>query len=100
MDWSKVQLPKPKDTKIQVLKLSNLDYYKLLVICELLPKSQSQVGQTAIYTYLQRTWQEHEQRLIFDAAQEGITPEEMFERLVRKAIGLPPVASDTPNGDD
>ena len=54
MDWKQVNLPELKSTKLQVQQLGELDYAKILVITALIKKSQSQVGQTAVYTYLGR----------------------------------------------
>ena len=88
MEWEKVELPPIEDTKIQILKLAKLDYAKVLVICELTGKSLSQAGQTAFYTFLQRTWVHHEERLIFEATQEGISPEEKFIQLFEKAFAI------------
>ena len=88
MEWDKVKLPPIEDTKIQIQKLAKLDYAKVLVICELTGKSLSQVGQTALYTFLQRTWAQHEERLILEATQEGVNPEEKFIQLVEKVLVL------------
>ncbi|MCG8365817.1 MAG: hypothetical protein MJA27_21100 [Pseudanabaenales cyanobacterium] len=79
-------MPPIEDTKIQIQKLAKLDYAKVLVICKLTEKSLSQAGQTALYTFLQRTWAQHEERLIFEAAQEGVSPEEKFIQLVENAL--------------
>ena len=88
MEWDKVKLPPIEDTKIHIQKLAKLDYAKVLVICELTGKSLSQAGQTAFYTFLQRTWVQHEERLIFEAAQEGVSPEEIFMQLLEKAFAM------------
>ena len=86
MDWTKVALPEFDSTKIQINKIGSLDYAKLLVIAELIAKSQSQIGQTALYTYLKRTWDDHEQRLAVEAARRGISVEECFVAIVEEAL--------------
>ena len=88
MKWDKVTLPPIEDTTIQIHKMAKLDYAKVLVICELTGKSLSQAGQTAFYTFLQRTWEQHEERLIFEAAQEGVSPEEKFMRFFEQALAM------------
>lgn len=82
MDWSKVDLPDVKPTRFQCGELSRLDHWKMVVASKLLKKSIAAMIQTAVYTYLAKNWEEHEKRLIVEAAREGITPEEMFVKLL------------------
>jgi hypothetical protein len=82
MDWSKIRLPAPKTPRPQVGELSTLDYWKMVVASKLIKKSLAATLQTAVYTYLSRTWEEHEKRLLIEASKEGLSPEEMFMRLV------------------
>lgn len=84
MDWDKVHLPPPKTPRPQVGELGTLDYWKIVVASKLIKKSIAAILQTAVYTYLSRTWEEHEKRLIVEANRQGITPEEMFMKLVEE----------------
>lgn len=84
MDWSKVRLPNPKNARPQVGELGDLDYWKLVVASKLVKKSMAAMLQTAVYTYLTRAWEQHEARLTIEANREGISPEEMFQRLVNE----------------
>jgi hypothetical protein len=82
MDWTKVQLPKTKTPKrFQSGELADLDHWKLIVAAKLLRKSVAATIQTAVYTYLQRNWAEHEARLEVEAQTRGMTPEELFMEL-------------------
>lgn len=82
MDLDKIHLPSPKHSRVLTGPLPDLDYYKFKVSAKLLKKSMSVSGQTAIITYLRRNWEkEHEQLLIYEAAQRGISPEELFMEL-------------------
>lgn len=87
MDWSKLRLPTPKTPRPQVGELSTLDYWKIVVASKLIKKSVAAMLQTAVYTYLSRSWEEHEKRLLIEATKEGLTPEEMFMRLVGEETG-------------
>ncbi|MBW4523413.1 MAG: hypothetical protein KME16_27555 [Scytolyngbya sp. HA4215-MV1] len=81
MDWSKVDLPAPKNPRPQCGELGDLDYWKMVVASKLIKKSIAAMIQTAVYTYLSRNWEEHEKRLQIEATREGVTPEEMFMKL-------------------
>lgn len=85
MEWNQVKLPEPSNTRIQAGALSRLDYYKLRVITKLIGKSAAAVYQTAILTYLDRTWAKHEERLTVEAASQGISVEELFTKLASEA---------------
>lgn len=87
MDWNKLKLPAPKNPRPQVGELGTLDYWKLVVVSKLIKKSLAAILQTAVYTYISRTWDEHEKRLIVEATKEGLTPEDMFMRLVNEEMG-------------
>lgn len=87
MDWSKVELPEFKNTRLTIQRFGKLDYAKLLVIARLIEKSQSQIGQKSLYTYLQRTWPEHEARLTVEANSRGLSLEECFVAMVHEALG-------------
>jgi len=84
MDWSKINLPEKKPLRFQCGELSTLDHWKLTIASRLLKKSVASMIQTAVYTYLSRNWEEHENRLIVEANRLGITPEEMFVRLTEE----------------
>ena len=88
MDWDKIDLPDPKERSPKSGKLSNLDYYKLLVASRIIRKSVMQTIQTAILTYLNRNWKDHEDRIIMEAKQRGITPEQLFEAIAKDEIDL------------
>lgn len=83
MDWSKIELPEAKPARFQCGELSRLDHWKVVVASKLVKKSYASTVQTAVYTYLARNWDEHEKRLIVEAAAAGISPEEMFLRLIQ-----------------
>jgi len=88
MDWSKVDLPEPKDRLPKSGKLSNLDYYRLVVGSKIIRKSLMATIQTAVITYLDRNWDKHEDRLKMEATQRGITIEQLFEGLAKDEIQL------------
>lgn len=82
MDWSQVKVPNPKNARPQTGELGTLDYWKLVVASKLIKKSLAAMLQTAVYTYLSRNWDEHEKRLQIEANKAGISPEEMFMRMI------------------
>ena len=86
MDFNKINLPKPKNTRILSGALADLDYYKLKVGCKLQNKSLSTTGQTALYNYIAIAWADDQKRLEFEAARLGITPEELFQRLAVEGV--------------
>jgi len=87
MDISKIVLPENLPTKdIKASELAPLDVAKLRVASRLLKKSIGAVVQTAIYTYVRKCWADHEDLLIAEANQQGITPEEMFSRLLEESL--------------
>jgi hypothetical protein len=90
MDWNKLNLPDPRNPRPQVGELGTLDYWKLVVVGKLIKKSLAANLQTAVYTYISRTWEEHEKRLIVEANKAGISTEEMFMRLVEEEMGGKP----------
>lgn len=83
-DYSQMKLPKP--TKAQqrpsVGELSDLDVAWAAVAAALLHKSQAQVLQTAVITYLSRNRQDHLARLHIVANREGISIEEAFVKIL------------------
>jgi hypothetical protein len=81
MDVSKLNLPDPKNPRVNSAPIADLDYYKFKVGCKLKRKSLATGGQTALYTYVLRNWPEDEQRLIVEANKRGMTPEELFTKL-------------------
>jgi hypothetical protein len=87
MDWSKIKLPTPKNPRPQVGELGDLDYWKLVIASKLIKKSIAAMLQTAVYTYLSRTWEEHEKRLVIEANKAGVAPEDMFMQLVADEQG-------------
>jgi len=86
MDYSKIDIPKYdlNQTKPRIGALSQLDAAKIRVASRLINKSIASVLQTAVLTYLSRTWEEHEKRLTVEAKQQGKTPEELFNELSRE----------------
>jgi hypothetical protein len=82
MDWEKVKIPQPKNPRPQSGEIGTLDYWKLVVASKLIKKSLASCIQTAVYTYLQRNWEEHEKRLNIEARSQGVTPEELFMKFV------------------
>lgn len=85
MDWSKIKVPEPTRgvTRPTSGALSTLDAFKLVVISKLINKSVAAIIQTAILTYLNRNWEDHETRLLVEANRLGLTPEELFNRLAQ-----------------
>lgn len=83
-DWSKVNLPKASEAQLRpnVGMLSDLDWAKLQVKRALIKKSVGAILQTAVITYVQRTWSADLERLHVLANREGLTIEEAFERIV------------------
>lgn len=83
MDWENVKLPKEKRPKrLTCGELADLDHWKLIAASKILRKSVASTTQTAIYTYLGKNWADHEARIKAEALALGISPEEMFERLI------------------
>jgi hypothetical protein len=84
-DWSKIELPKPTDAQLRpnAGKLSDLDWAKLQVKGALINKSIGAILQTAVITYVQRTWPADLERLHIVANRERISIEEAFERIAR-----------------
>jgi hypothetical protein len=87
MDWTKLNLPDPRNSRPQVGEIGRLDYWKLVVAGKLIKKSLASMLQTAVYTYLSQNWEEHEKRLTVEATRAGVTPEEMFTRMVNEDTG-------------
>jgi predicted transcriptional regulator len=86
MDWLRVHLPRFDNTKLLVQQLADLDYAKVLVVAHLLKSSRSQVAQTAIYEYVARNWDAYEERLALEAGRQGLSPEELFQRIVLNEV--------------
>lgn len=83
MDWEQIEVTEYSDRQRKPLsgQLALLDYAKLMVISKLIGKPLANIIQTAIYTYIQRTWSEHEVRLTVEARSKGLSPEEYFNQL-------------------
>jgi len=88
MDWDKVDLSGVKAANPKTGRLSPLDFAKLTVAGKLIRKSAAACIQTAILTYLQRNWEEHERRLSFEAKERGMSPEDLFSGLAKGEIDL------------
>ncbi|GET44610.1 hypothetical protein [Microseira wollei] len=84
LDYTKIQLPNFPNTRIQTAPLSTLDYAKFKVGCKLKNRSIGGNGQQAMTDHILRWWYEDEQRLIVEANRLGITPEELFNQLVKE----------------
>jgi hypothetical protein len=82
IDWSKVEIARVKDTRIFSGKLSQLDYAKMVVASSILNRSLSANAQSALTAYIRRNWGEHEQALIVEARQRGITPEQLVNEIL------------------
>lgn len=85
IDWTQVTLPEIKDTRIWIGKLSQLDYAKFLVASKIMNRSLSANGQSAITAYVRKNWPEHEEALIVEAIQKGLTPEEYVSKLLSES---------------
>ncbi|MFB2983538.1 hypothetical protein [Microseira sp. BLCC-F43] len=84
LDYTKINLPNFPNTRIQTAPLSTLDYAKFKVGCKLKNRSIGGNGQQAMTDHVLRSWHEDEQRLIVEANRLRITPEELFNQLVRE----------------
>lgn len=82
IDWSKVVIPKDKDTRVFSGKLSQLDYAKIVIGSNILNRSLSANAQSALTAYVRRNWVDHEQALIVEARQKGISPEELANQIL------------------
>lgn len=82
IDWSKVEIPTVKDTRVFSGKLSQLDYAKMVIGSAILNRSLSANAQSALTNYVRRNWSDHEQALIIEARQKGITPEELVNQIL------------------
>ena len=87
MDWESLDLPSPKNSRPRCGELGAYDYWRLHVASKLVKKSLAQTMQTAIHVYLSRSWAEHERRLILEAKQQGISPEDLFMRYLEDDEG-------------
>jgi hypothetical protein len=87
-DYSEIKLPRPSRAKSMpsVGKLSDLDVAWVAVASALLHKSQAQVLQTAVITYLAKNRQSHLARLHVIANREGISIEDAFVGIVEGRI--------------
>jgi len=85
IDWSQVKVPEVKDTRIWVGKLSQLDYAKFLVASKIMNRSLSANGQSALTAYVRKNWAEHEEILIVEAIQKGLTPEEYLTKILSES---------------
>lgn len=83
-DYSRMKLPKPTRAQARpsVGELSDLDVAKLVVGAALKNKSQAAVLQTAVLTYISRTWPNDLERLHIVANREGIAIEEAFTKIL------------------
>ena len=88
MDWSKIDLPDPPNSRPQTGELGRLDYWKLSVASKLIKKSLAATLQTAVLTYLKQNWPDHEARLQIEASNKGLTVEEMFEKIAQGEIEI------------
>lgn len=84
LDYSKIQIDPVKQPRIYTADLGQLDFAKLRAISKLINKSGASIAQTALYTYLARNWPEHYNRLLIEAKQHNLSPEEYFEKLVNE----------------
>ncbi|MBD1911264.1 hypothetical protein H6F91_11960 [Leptolyngbya sp. FACHB-8] len=84
MDWSKVKLPTPKNSRPQVGELGTLDYWKLVIASKLVKKSLAAMLQSAAYNYLASNWEEHERRLMVEAQSQGKSPEKLFMEMIEE----------------
>lgn len=87
-DYSRMKLPKPTraQSRPSVGELSDLDVAKLVVGAALKNKSQASVLQTAVLTYINRTWPNDLERLHIVANREGITIEMAFIKILMGEI--------------
>ena len=82
IDWSKVEISEVKDTRVFSGKLSQLDYAKMVIASSVLNRSLSANAQSALTAYIRRNWADHEQALIVEARQKGLTPEELVNQIL------------------
>jgi hypothetical protein len=82
VDWDKVKIPEVRDTRVFSGKLSQLDYAKILIGSKIMNRSLSANAQSALTNYVRRNWADHEQAVIVEAKQKGLSPEEYISELL------------------
>lgn len=82
--WSEVDLEGFTAKRLSIGELSTYDQARLVVSSRLMKKSLAQTIQTALLTYLNRNTEEHYNRLVIEAKLNGLTPEEMFSKILKE----------------
>lgn len=72
---------RPKNTTIKSAELSQLDWKKFKVMSKLAKRSIASNAQSALTSYVRKFWHEYEQILIYEASQQSVSPEELFNQL-------------------
>lgn len=85
IDFTSIQLPPVKDTRINSGKLSQLDYVKFLLASKIMNRSLSTNAQSALTAYVRRNWADYEQALIVEANQAGISVEDFIVKLLSES---------------
>jgi len=85
IDFSSIQIPPAKDTRVNSGKLSQLDYVKFLLASKIMNRSLSANAQSALTAYVRRNWPEYEQAIIVEANQSGMSVEDFIIKLLSES---------------
>ncbi|OYE02783.1 hypothetical protein [Nostoc sp. 'Peltigera membranacea cyanobiont' 232] len=86
INWEEIasKLPKIDDTRIQTAKLSDMDYWMLKAAAAVKKRGVAADSASLLSASVRRLTSEWCELIAFQAAQEGISFEEMFIRLAGK----------------
>jgi len=86
INWEEIasKLPKIDDTRIQTAKLSDMDYWMLKAAAAVKKRGVAADSASLLSASVRRLTPEWCEMIAFQAAQEGISFEEMFIRLSGK----------------
>lgn len=85
MDWTLIasQLKKRDKTRVQTANLNERDRAMLVVIAKIKKKSLADDTASLLSAQVRKHQEAWEQMIEFAAAQEGLTPEELFVKLAQ-----------------
>lgn len=92
IDFGRIALPDPKDSRMRSGLVPKLTYYRTKVAAIVLKKSVAELVQSAIILSDRRNWPEREELLIAEAVSAGITPEDFFLSSAIAEAGTPQAA--------
>jgi hypothetical protein len=87
LNWSAIakELEPRKTTRIQSSDLALRDFYVLKVMAKIKKRSMADDCASILSCAVRRLLEDWEELLIFEAAQRGITPEELFVELLKES---------------